>query len=100
SSSFSSLLRPPPLTTLFPYTTLFRSFATGSDQWLAFSSWPPPTKRTALFLDSSKSLSFDMPKASEGADEYVSDPVDPVPYAAARSEERRVGKEWRGGWAR
>src|SRR5207249_7485587 len=71
-SLFLSLLRPPPTSTLFPYTTLFRS------TWLLFSSrtwpgcrasWPPmPTgscRATAIFSLCRSWNAFDRSARSE-----------------------------------
>src|SRR5690349_21764275 len=65
------MIRRPPRSTLFPYTTLFRSldfpvlYGSGRDGWMAANPHGPTTDLTPLF-------------------ELV-----------LRSEERRVGKEWR-----
>jgi putative CocE/NonD family hydrolase len=56
-------------------------FATGSDQWHRFSTWPPPNAvRRSLYLEAGGKLSFTAPKGRSGEfDEYVSDPANPVP---------------------
>lgn len=55
-------------------------FDTGSGQWRDLDNFTPATsKATPLYLTSSGGLSFDRPKTS-GHDEYVSDPMHPVPY--------------------
>src|SRR2546430_12000116 len=43
------MIRRPPRSTLFPYTTLFRSqgdrvraFVSGANRWEGFADWPPP----------------------------------------------------------
>lgn len=55
-------------------------YDTGSNEWRAFNDYEPTNgKDTALYLSAKGGLSFEMPK-NEGADEYVSDPMKPVPY--------------------
>jgi putative CocE/NonD family hydrolase len=55
-------------------------FDTGSHQWKAFENYEPTVSTdTALYLNANGRLSFDKPKDS-GSDEYVSDPMKPVPY--------------------
>ena len=64
-----------------------RVFATGSNQWLSFDSWPPRSLRTeSLYLLPGHHLAFSQP-SEEGRpilpfDSYVSDPAHPVPYIA------------------
>ena len=58
-------------------------FDTGSNQWKSFDTYNPTNKTdTALYLTKNGGLTFstDAPKAESGADEYVSDPMNPVPY--------------------
>lgn len=55
-------------------------FDTGSDEWRSFTAYEPDNGTdTALYLTSGGGLSFKMPSAA-GNDEYVSDPMNPVPY--------------------
>jgi putative CocE/NonD family hydrolase len=56
-------------------------FVTGANQWRNFDSWPPGnvTEQTLFFQPSGK-LSFVSPKEIESFDEYLSDPLRPVPY--------------------
>ena len=55
-------------------------FDTGSHEWKAFENYnPTASTETALYLNANGKLSFEMPTAS-GVDEYVSDPMNPVPY--------------------
>lgn len=55
-------------------------FDTGSQEWKSFDNYSPTkSTETALYLNANGKLSFEMPKAT-GADEYVSDPMNPVPY--------------------
>jgi len=56
-------------------------FETGSNVWKKYDSWPPANaKAKTLYLHAGGKLSFDPPAASEGFDEYVSDPAHPVPF--------------------
>jgi len=57
------------------------AFETGSNVWKTYDSWPPKNvERKKIYLQKNEQLSFDQPKDSIGADEYVSDPNRPVPY--------------------
>jgi putative CocE/NonD family hydrolase len=63
----------------FPEATIF---VTGADQWRTFDAWPPKNvTQTNLYLQPSGAVSFGAPTAKESFDEYVSDPLKPVPYA-------------------
>lgn len=56
-------------------------FDTGSHEWKGFSDYEPTTSTdTALYLTANGGLSFKMPTGKAGYDEYVSDPMNPVPY--------------------
>jgi putative CocE/NonD family hydrolase len=55
-------------------------FDTGANQWRTFDNYEPTNGTdTALYLTPNGGLSFTMPTGS-GNDEYVSDPLKPVPY--------------------
>jgi putative CocE/NonD family hydrolase len=55
-------------------------FDTGSHVWKTFDSYEPTNGTdTALYLTADGGLSFEMPKTG-GAEEYISDPMNPVPY--------------------
>ncbi|MGD9561303.1 MAG: CocE/NonD family hydrolase [Pyrinomonadaceae bacterium] len=55
-------------------------FDTGSYQWRSFNDYEPTGGTdTALYLTDDGGLSFAMPSAND-YDEYVSDPLNPVPY--------------------
>jgi len=58
-------------------------FQTGSDTWVQFDSWPPPSavRRNLYFRENGK-LSFDAPtsESAKSSDDYTSDPAHPVPY--------------------
>ena len=56
-------------------------FDTGSHEWRDFADYEPTRSTdTALYLTASGGLSWEIPKIKEGFDEYVSDPMKPVPY--------------------
>ncbi|MDQ3748996.1 MAG: CocE/NonD family hydrolase [Acidobacteriota bacterium] len=56
-------------------------FDTGANDWKNFAEYEPTDGTdTALYLTANGGLSFEMPKANGGFDEYVSDPMNPVPY--------------------
>src|SRR5947209_20577675 len=88
------MLRPRPRSTLFPYTTLFRSLRAAAAKlapgWLGapLDATPPsaplPTAKT---------------RAEAGFVRVGSaQPLDDARFPVIRSEERRVGKECRSGW--
>ncbi|HMS38974.1 MAG TPA: CocE/NonD family hydrolase [Pyrinomonadaceae bacterium] len=55
-------------------------FDTGSHDWKSFDNYSPTaSKETPLYLNANGKLTFEMPTSS-GAEEYVSDPMNPVPY--------------------
>ena len=56
-------------------------FETGSNKWREYAHWPPANvQKQALYLGGNGRLTFSSGGASEGFDEYVSDPNKPVPY--------------------
>ena len=58
-------------------------FDTGSHEWRSFETYKPNQSReTALYLTENGGLTFspDAQKAASGFSEYVSDPMNPVPY--------------------
>jgi putative CocE/NonD family hydrolase len=58
-------------------------FETGANQWRNFDSWPPTeSKERSIFLHASGKLTFDPPRESAAADEFISDPAKPVPSQA------------------
>src|SRR3989454_10819816 len=77
---FFLMIRRPPRSTLFPYTTLFRSQTSADPQ---AARVPPPGATSAV------AVRADRPVVIDGKDD------DPV----WRSEERRVGKECRSRWS-
>ena len=57
-------------------------FVTGSNEWRCFDTWPPKNISVKnLYFHSEKNASFTTPADISGFDEYVSDPMNPVPYA-------------------
>lgn len=65
-------------TSSFPEATIF---VTGANQWKEFETWPPrDAKEQTLFFQPGGKLLFDKSEATEGFDEYISDPMKPVPY--------------------
>lgn len=56
-------------------------FVTGANEWRSFDAWPPAnvTDRK-IYLQPDGILSFLTPSVSESFDEYISDPMKPVPY--------------------
>ncbi|MBA2494955.1 MAG: CocE/NonD family hydrolase [Acidobacteria bacterium] len=56
-------------------------FDTGSHEWKAFENYEPTNGTdTALYLTDNGGLSFELPKTQNDFNEYVSDPMKPVPY--------------------
>jgi len=56
-------------------------FDTGSHEWRSFEHYAPENGTdTALYLTADGKLSFDIPKGRSDYDQYVSDPMKPVPY--------------------
>jgi putative CocE/NonD family hydrolase len=59
-------------------------FITGSNEWRSFDTWPPKNVvEKSLYLQPSGAISFSPPESTDNFDEYVSDPMKPVPYAEA-----------------
>jgi putative CocE/NonD family hydrolase len=62
----------------FPEATIFM---TGANEWKSFETWPPKnTEEKVLWFQPDGVLSFTEPVAKDNFDEYVSDPMKPVPY--------------------
>jgi len=62
----------------FPDAQLYDA---GTGLWRSFDRWPPPgVVRRSLYLRAERRLAFDPPTEPAGADVYVSDPANPVPY--------------------
>jgi putative CocE/NonD family hydrolase len=72
-----------------------RMFETGSNKWTEYDKWPPRDVTTkSLYLWAGGKLSFDPPTGAE-ADEYVSDPANPVPYRPRPVTPTYPGREWK-----
>src|SRR5258708_39270095 len=84
---FFLMIRRPPRSTLFPYTTLFRSCRDQFDRSLLCLHHPLRSPRADARVCSGTSKG--MMEAEKGSVELVT----------ARSEERRVGKECRSRWS-
>lgn len=57
-------------------------FVTGSNEWRSFDKWPPAnSSQKKLYLLPSGVASFSEPSVTDSYDEYVTDPMKPVPYA-------------------
>ncbi len=76
-----------------PATPPALTYATGLDQWQESDKWPNGTP-TPLYLGDNMALSFDKP-LREGADDYVSDPARPVPFAPRPFHTRDGSDAWR-----
>jgi putative CocE/NonD family hydrolase len=56
-------------------------YDTGANEWLRFHVWPPAdVTEKQLYFHRDGQLSFDPPTSAESYDEYVADPMRPVPY--------------------
>jgi uncharacterized protein len=65
----------------FPEATIF---VTGTNEWRSFDTWPPKNvDEKSLYFQPSGAISFSPPDVKDSYDEYVSDPMKPVPYAEA-----------------
>jgi len=63
-------------------------FFTGSNEWKTFTQWPPKeTVPAKWLLNEQHSLSL-ITANTKGADEYISDPANPVPYIDKVAGER------------
>jgi len=59
-------------------------FITGSNEWRSFDTWPPKNVvEKNLYFQPAGAISFAAPDGKNSFDEYVSDPLKPVPYASA-----------------
>ena len=56
-------------------------FDAGTNEWRTFDHWPPTgVAHKHLYFQAGGGLSFDPPTGASGSDQFVSDPVHPVPY--------------------
>jgi uncharacterized protein len=70
----------------FPEATIF---VTGANEWRSFNTWPPANVTDQkLYFHPSGKLSFTYPTVSKSFDEYISDPMKPVPYTEKVHPER------------
>src|SRR2546430_16820339 len=118
---FFLMIRRPPRSTLFPYTTLFRSrywgtplnvwecererehrevigsYAELAERWGGGKRLPPDFDAHKPHIDGytwrCREGGGTMRRVSEGIDAWFDSGA--MPYAQWRSEERRVGEEWR-----
>jgi uncharacterized protein len=59
-------------------------FVTGSNEWRTFDTWPPKKViEKNLYLQADGAVSFTTPSVKNSFDEYVTDPMKPVPYTGA-----------------
>ncbi len=64
-------------------------FITGKNEWHNFETWPPKnTVQKSLYLQPGGGIKFNVPAAGVSFDEYVSDPMKPVPYTDGIHTER------------
>ena len=75
-----------------PHTPPVLTYATGAGHWDASPTWPMG-KPVALYLGAHGAAGFAAP-ASEGADDYVSDPAKPVPFLP-RPIDMGEGAQWK-----
>lgn len=73
-----------------------RMFQTGSNRWETYGSWPPKNAEPRkLYFHPKGRLSFAAPTdGAAEADEYVSDPANPVPYRPRPVRPTYPGTEW------
>src|SRR5256885_17254591 len=100
------MIRRPPRSTLFPYTTLFRSLAdTGTSTLDVIRSFDIEAEVVRILARKSPSghgAHSDFCKvAGRSVNDWLSRPQDMPAFLGAleRSEERRVGKECRSRWS-
>lgn len=56
-------------------------FVTGSNEWRTFDAWPPKNVvEKTIYFQPAGVISFSVPVIKESFDEYISDPMKPVPY--------------------
>src|SRR5256886_16793616 len=98
------MIRRPPRSTLFPYTTLFRSAGAATAEHLRFSGRPQRddrgrTARSATRSEESRDRSQRIGPTTGAALPDLNAHKKLELSRAARSEERRVGKECRSRWS-
>jgi putative hydrolase, CocE/NonD family len=56
-------------------------FVTGSNEWRSFNTWPPENvAEKNIYFIAGENASFSAPPVKTSYDEYISDPMHPVPY--------------------
>lgn len=56
-------------------------FITGENQWHSFETWPPENiTEKMLYFQPEGSIKMEAPSVKSSYDEYISDPMNPVPY--------------------
>src|SRR2546425_10124436 len=94
------MIRRPPRSTLFPYTTLFRSNATDADgQALTFSLNSGPSFATVTTTSPGTGTATGNLHLAPGFTDAGTYSVTVRVTDGTRSEERRVGKEGRSRWS-
>ena len=63
-------------------------FVTGSNEWKSFAQWPPKEATPAKWLLNADHQLLLKSSSTKGADEYISDPANPVPYINKKSSDR------------
>jgi putative CocE/NonD family hydrolase len=76
-----------------PQTPPVLTYATGINKWDESKSWPVG-KAKSLYLSDNFSLSISRPDSTDGHDDYVSDPMKPVPFVP-RPVHMRDANVWR-----
>src|SRR5690554_8189603 len=98
------MIRQPPRSTLFPYTTLFRSPQVTARPAPLLNKSPAPAKPTPVWAGPAyhrlihRLIHLNCVQAGMPAARRYGTIAGRI-RGPARSEERRVGKEWRGRWA-
>lgn len=55
-------------------------FQTGANRWVIFDKWPPALPKVSYYLGAGNTLTTTAPTATDGKDQYISDPNNPIPY--------------------
>jgi len=56
-------------------------FVTGANEWREYSTWPPEnSEERKIYFHTSEYASFSAPSPNNSYDEYIADPMNPVPY--------------------
>ncbi len=65
-------------------------FDTGKNEWSSFEKWPPENSYSSeVFLSSNGQLTFEQVSDNIDYTEYISDPLNPVPYTSKFIDSRR-----------